>query len=411
MSLLENVSKQLTTIIVDYVVGDNNQKKKVVPCIYNFFLNFLQTNDSYLSDPTYLLGKKISHKFFTSSSVSAKDIIHFLFRNYTATFLSSALNKVNEGDPDYEVDTGTDLTTSCINSATGCAIIFNGFLKTQEITTIMFEKNVISIKYRILSERPIQIYIKNLFNGIGLLQARQNPDFDTLSLSKKIKSIRSRSFEYGTRVFHQVFEAQVYQAIKTGLRSKNPSDETISSAIEKVFRNIEYSFNLPVLQSLQLEIVKNYSVISPSKSIAYLVAIILPSSEGSKHLDHIFFIEQYLESNKVRFMIYQSMINLATLLDELNKVDAGPMNQEELDEFLLEIENGYCKTKGLWESQVFNCFGYEITGDPQLVFDSSTNTLDGHRLLYHSYEFNPKKSLDKFVEFAKSIESLKQVLF
>lgn len=330
-------------------------------------------------------------------------------KNYE-NLMRSALMTLHKGDRQLK---RRDLITSCVYSTYAMALVFFGNKFATHLLDIIEKQYSITLSFNLPSGKNWNCNITKLFDGVIIRKILSTLSPDALTsrdeeyiilectdkFSSKLKEIESLANETFTISLTEKLKVQKDIVVSPD-NLKN--DEKCIEKIKHVLSNLDYSFNRSVIHSLKKEIRSNHEVVSESTTCVYYIAILAPTTELKRYLTffHKFFIEQYFHENEVRYRLYQSWLEDATLGEDILSKDktknGGSWNKEECENFLNKLKVLYCN---LQESdkkiRTKDCFGYSDDEIPLTQFDGQT--LYGLSLRYVSAKIKPEKCLANFV--------------
>lgn len=318
-----------------------------------------------------------------------KIVRHILSTNPRACYLA-VLNPISK---DFKERSENQLLTSCINTAYVISTLFLGTIKTQKQMFQLRSFNPVDLKITLPSGKIWTLRIPCLFD----------------EKMKRLSKGQSKDRELNTCLQQcaQPFKDFLIERIEEAI-SEEFNDVQFIHAIEHVLRSIDYDFNKDPIEFLRAEISKNILHINENKSGLYCIAL-AHSLENDHHMyfQHVFLIEQFYlkENDSIRYRLYQSWIDQATLLDDFSKrgyadKGQGTWNYDELNTFIQDIALCLSVKNRKTTNAVFEPFGYHRTDTkPNLYYRN--NTLLGSSLRFFSSLINPKVS----VEFLKKFQN------
>lgn len=307
-------------------------------------------------------------------------------------------------------------TTSCVNTAATLALCFFGKNKAKSIMQKINEETLtcMSIQLSSTSDKKFIYKINNLIdNKLIRKTIDSNLNKDDIALPEKLLLQE----DYAKLYFDYL------QPFLDGAITDNIDQSTAN--LKKKLGELNYPFNLPVINDLEKEIFANKELIKPNLSIIYLIVIqkTIPKdvsfdgSSFSTEYEHAFHIEQFFcpFKKEVRYRIYQSWICQANLAEDLIKRKYDwkgnySMNESEMTQFLNYLRELYCSYGDHDRKPIYNkCFGHIALSSKLLHFKESAQTLCGVSLRWVAQKINPYDCLQHIEEVENSSAALRLI--
>lgn len=340
----------------------------------------------------------ITTKIFQSSTSCPFPLIPFkiirLLSIDGASFMKTAMRtRPFKSDLTNDIET----ITSCINSVYAVALIFMGAKQAKKKFKKLASGHVFSNNYiNLPGGKKWNFEMYRLFDGIILHQLNTS-NFLALDKKEQSKMICSEMRPY-REIFCQYLGEKIADILQMPYETSE-EQEKIVSQIQENCKQLDFTFNDLVIGYLRDEICNNIVKVNDEHSFVYLIAIFLPDNKSN--VDHGFTIEQFFCSNSqsIRYRLYQSWLNQATLWEDLEKQAANEEDTswdlEKLKEFLNNLQELYSKTSDLTYEE---CFGYPNQKFVPLLMlqDFSFNSLS---FRYLSVEVQPKQAITNLADF------------
>lgn len=332
-------------------------------------------------------------------------ILNYILSNYLELFIKvAAISCESKNNSDVA------LTTSCVNSAYASSLIFFGEPVAKKIFKRLRKQTSAELSVQLPSGKKWLYKVKNIFGGDIIREMNNKITVDEDVPDDKLINYAQSSINS----FFNYTEPFVTKCV-----SENSStDEKIIANLKDYFSKMEYDFNASTISALKSEIDSNKQKTNQDRTYVYFVAITIPSDDRMK-FEHAFLIEQFFlnECKEIRYRIYQSWIEEATLLDEFSRRgydESGnkSLTSDEINNFIDNFEALYGRNKNHNNVTYRHCFGYtnSVRSGPLLTFDGKI--LSGLSIRYFSMDIDPKQCTNNFINliFSEDTSSLNTII-
>lgn len=334
-------------------------------------------------------GRSKKHKAGAYSRGTPYTLIYSIFSHSAPQFIGNLVKEFEGCDTKMSV-----LTTSCLNTSYAITTILLGVDQAE-----IFRKRISAVytyNYRVpLSENlgDYLIYeIGDIFGGEVTCRINKLKNFELLTEKKQ----EERSIQIMNALFQEKVLPDIQPFIDQCFQSSTIKEDV--NRLEEKLENLQYGFNSLVIKKLKKEICKNNASIKAHKSFMYWVGI----TDGAKGFIHSFVLEQFQSTitNRGRIRLYQSWVEKATLIEDINKRgytenDSGTWDLEETKQFLNSLEQLYDHRKT--NDATPCCFGYGHVPGKIVQLDRERGILSSKSIRYASATFGKcQKNLQQF---------------
>ena len=309
------------------------------------------------------------------------------------------------------------LSSSCVNTVFALSTLFMGEAYSKTILAYLKKFMSISLAIQLPSGKVWNYWCINVFEGNILIDIcndlkRSNAKRNAITTVTLSDENITRCASVGVTTFFQYIKP-----ITKGIFANTcDNDEAIEKIKEKI---LEFDFNALTITTIKKEMEDNRRKTNLTASHIYMILISTMNAKSDlPGFEHVFLIEQFYlnQTQEVRYRLYQSWINEATLIDDFNKRGygengAGSWNELEMKSFLESLKSCYSQNNTPYNTRTKQCFGYpehhraNSTG-PLLQFKD--NRLSGVCVRYYSDSVDPQQCLNNLAKLLHSNPALAQ---
>jgi hypothetical protein len=355
--------------------------------------------------PVNLMEDFIAHAGDPSLPCSTYHLIKYAFEKYSDKIIDYTLLKLGFDSSTIEQNSALEFNTSCVITGYVLTMILLG-----EQISLKFNRRI-NMTHEMQHAIPLGginhflFYLTNLFNGTVIKQINDDADFDSLNEDEQLNRTET-IFRRANRNFIDTIHPKI-EAIKND--SKNTTTASKVDSLKELLLNTDY--NASVFESLKQEFVKNENQISEKESFIYAICMKEGEMTDESASQHFITIEQFLFNGEIRYRLYQSCIDLITLLESFKLQNygenaEGTWNKERLNVFLDDFRNCYVPNISDKErnERIKQCFGFTFAHIPLCSLDKTR--FSGLTLRYYAQKFDKEKVYKNLAEIISSPEHL-----
>lgn len=313
-------------------------------------------------------------------------IIHYLFSNHPQEFVKSVASDLKVGNSNETIP-----FSSCVETAYSTAVIFFGMDQVKKIRHGLTIARSSNVTLKLPTGDDWTYKVRGLFDT-NIINELQNNSTNNPNETITKKAIN----DFNTHM--SLFLSKPENKACTG-------PELIKTLEQYFNEGTKFPFNELINRKIKEDIETNKTKLNAHLSFSYWIAIMHPTNTGKFAYLHVFQIEQTVKG----YRIYQSWINLETMLEDFNKRKYDPSgksfyNHSEIIKFLDNlaiIANPHYDVTARSEA-VGVCFGYKPGNNSLNLLHFDKQTLIGMSFRYFSSAFDPSDCIKNVKEFIAS---------